>query len=73
MLAGLRVPAGTYTLWTVPRLKRADLVVNTQTGSGAPSMTARATWHGAHDDGFARHACREFTIAIAGSTRHGTS
>jgi hypothetical protein len=32
-LAGLRVPAGTYTLWTVPRKDgRAELIVNKQTG-----------------------------------------
>jgi hypothetical protein len=31
-LAGIRVPAGTYTLWTVPRRNRADLIVNAQSG-----------------------------------------
>lgn len=31
-LAGLSVPAGTYTVWTVPRASRVDLVINTQTG-----------------------------------------
>ena len=32
-VAGLRVPAGTYTLWTVPRKDgRADLIVNKQFG-----------------------------------------
>ena len=31
-LAGIKVPAGTYTLWTVPRRKGADLVVNKQVG-----------------------------------------
>ena len=31
-LAGLSVPAGTYTLWTVPRVGRVDLIVNRQTG-----------------------------------------
>jgi len=31
-LAGLRVPAGSYTLWTVPRAKGADLIVNRETG-----------------------------------------
>jgi hypothetical protein len=32
-LAGLRVPAGTYTLWTVPRKDgQADLIVNKQFG-----------------------------------------
>jgi hypothetical protein len=31
-LAGLSLPAGTYTLWTVPHLKGVDLIVNQQTG-----------------------------------------
>jgi len=31
-LAGMRIPAGTYTLWTVPRANGADLIVNRQTG-----------------------------------------
>ena len=31
-LAGLSLPAGTYTLWTVPRVHGVDLIVNRQTG-----------------------------------------
>jgi hypothetical protein len=31
-LAGLRVPAGMYTLWTVPHPTGADLIVNRETG-----------------------------------------
>jgi hypothetical protein len=31
-LAGLSVPAGTYTLWTVPHLSGVELIVNRQTG-----------------------------------------
>ncbi|MFN8572162.1 MAG: DUF2911 domain-containing protein [Gemmatimonadaceae bacterium] len=31
-LAGLKLPAGMYTLWTIPRLTGIELVVNTQTG-----------------------------------------
>lgn len=31
-LAGMRVPAGTYTLWTVPHMKGADLIVNKESG-----------------------------------------
>lgn len=31
-LAGLDVPAGVYTLWTVPRRAGAELIVNRQTG-----------------------------------------
>jgi len=32
LLAGLPVPAGSYTLWTVPRKNGAQLIVNRQTG-----------------------------------------
>ena len=31
-LAGMQVPAGAYTLWTVPRTRGAELIVNRQTG-----------------------------------------
>jgi hypothetical protein len=31
-LGGLSVPAGAYTLWTVPRVGRVDLILNKQTG-----------------------------------------
>lgn len=36
-LAGVELPAGTYTLWTVPRTDRVDLVVNSQTGQWGTS------------------------------------
>jgi hypothetical protein len=32
VLGGVRLPAGTYTLWTVPREQGVDLIVNSQTG-----------------------------------------
>jgi hypothetical protein len=31
-LAGLALPAGTYTLWTIPHVRGVDLVVNRQVG-----------------------------------------
>lgn len=31
-LAGVSVPAGTYTLWTIPRASRVELAINRQTG-----------------------------------------
>jgi hypothetical protein len=31
-LAGLELPAGSYTLWTIPRRDGAELIVNRQTG-----------------------------------------
>lgn len=73
-LAGLSVPAGTYTLWTVPRPKRADLVVNRQTGQWGTE------YDGARDLGMGRmtldsvsRPAERFTISIAGSdARHGT-
>jgi hypothetical protein len=74
MLGGLRVPAGTYTLWTVPRPKRADLVVNTQTGQWGTE------YDGARDLGIGRMTMdslatpvEKFTISITGSdARNGT-
>jgi hypothetical protein len=32
VLGGVRLPAGMYTLWTVPREQGVDLIVNSQTG-----------------------------------------
>jgi hypothetical protein len=31
-VAGISVPAGTYTLWTIPRANGADLIINKQSG-----------------------------------------
>ena len=39
-LGGLAVPAGTYTLWTIPRVNGADLIVNKQTGNWGTSYDA---------------------------------
>ena len=72
-LAGIRVPAGTYTLWTVPRKKGADLVVNKQTGQWGTE------YDGARDLGMARMTSdslatpvEQFTIAITPKdARHG--
>jgi Protein of unknown function (DUF2911) len=74
-LAGLRLPAGTYTLWTVPRDKgAAELIVNTQTGQ----------WGTGYDDKFdlgmksmstetLSTPVDKFRISIVQSdTRHGT-
>ncbi len=40
-LAGLQVPAGSYTLWTVPRANGAELIVNRQTGQWGTMYDAR--------------------------------
>jgi len=74
MLAGMRVPAGTYTLWTVPRPTRADLIVNKQTGQWGTDYDS------SKDLGMARMKAdsvatpvEKFTISIAGSdAKHGT-
>lgn len=72
-LAGMRVPAGMYTLWTVPRKDGVDLIVNKQTG----------IWGTEYDDsqnlGMARMTTevlpapvQAFTISIVpGDTQHG--
>jgi len=73
-LAGMRVPAGSYTLWTVPRPTRADLIVNKQTGQWGTD------YDGSKDLGMARMTVdsvatpvEKFTISITGSdARHGT-
>ncbi|MGZ8376119.1 MAG: DUF2911 domain-containing protein [Gemmatirosa sp.] len=73
-LAGMPVPAGTYTLWTIPHARGAELVVNRQTGQWG-------TGYGpAHDLGRAPMTTdslatpvEQFTIAIeAGDGRRGT-
>src|SRR6185295_10977278 len=67
-LAGIRVPAGTYTLWTVPRLKGADLVVNAQSGQWGTE------YDGKRDVGMAKMTAdsvatpvEKFTISITGA------
>src|SRR5215204_1366291 len=73
-LAGIRVPPGTYTLWTVPRRNRADIVVNAQAGQWGTE------YDGKRDVGMAPMAMdslttpvEKFTISITGSdARHGT-
>lgn len=47
-LGGMSVPAGTYTLWTVPRTNGAQLIVNKQTGQWGTG------YNGAHDLGMVR-------------------
>jgi hypothetical protein len=72
-LAGIKVPAGTYTLWTVPRPKRADLIVNKQTGQWGTD------YDGSKDLGMAPMTLdsvtapvEQFTISITPSdARHG--
>ena len=39
-LAGLRLPAGKYTLWTIPRASKVELIVYKQTGQWGTSYNA---------------------------------
>jgi hypothetical protein len=74
MLAGMRIPAGSYTLWTVPHTSGVDLIINRQTGQWGTE------YNGAYNLGIASIIAgalsapvEEFTISIVrGDTHHGT-
>jgi hypothetical protein len=73
-LAGLEVPAGTYTLWTRPHEKGVELIVNKQAGQWGTEYDARRDLGRApmQTETLATPAER-FTIAItAKDDRHGT-
>lgn len=70
-LAGMTVPPGTYTLWTVPRVNGADLIVNKQTGQWGTG------YDGSRDLATARMTTEtlttpveEFTISIVAADAH---
>jgi len=73
-LAGLQVPAGTYTLFTAPHTNGVDLIVNKQSGQWGTEYnrsldlgTARLI------NEVATANVEEFTISIVpGDKRHGT-
>jgi hypothetical protein len=73
-IAGIRVAPGTYTLWSVPRAKGADLIVNKQFGQWGTE------YDGSRDLGMARMTTEtnatpveKFTISIVATDgRHGT-
>ncbi len=73
-LAGMQVPAGTYTLFTAPHTNGVDLIVNKQSGQWGTE------YNGSLDLGTARMVSEvatptveEFTISIIpGDNRHGT-
>jgi hypothetical protein len=73
-LAGLPLPAGTYTLWTVPHASGVDLIVNRQIGQWGTEYSR------SHDLGTApmksdsvAPPVEKFTISIeASDARHGT-
>ncbi len=73
-LAGMQVPAGTYTLWTIPHTNGVDLIVNKQNGQWGTE------YNGSRNLGTAKMTTQAlsppveaFTISIVpGDTQHGT-
>jgi hypothetical protein len=73
-LAGMQLPAGTYTLWTIPHMNGVDLIVNKQYGQWGTE------YNGSRNLGIAKMTTEtastpveEFTISIAqDNTQHGT-
>jgi hypothetical protein len=73
-LAGLSLPAGTYTLWTLPRVRGVDLIVNKQTGQwGTEYSRAQDLGTAAMRSESVDPPVEKFTISIeASDARHGT-
>jgi hypothetical protein len=73
-LAGLSLPAGTYTLWTVPHVQGVDLIVNRQIGQwGTEYSRARDLGTAAMKSDSVAPPVEKFTITIEPSAaRHGT-
>lgn len=64
-LAGLPLPAGTYTLWTVPHVGGVDLIVNRQTGQwGTQYSRARDLGRAPMHSGSVDTPVETFTISI---------
>jgi hypothetical protein len=73
-LAGLSLPAGTYTLWTVPRRTGVDLIVNKQTGQwGTEYSRAKDLGTAPMKADSVSQPVQKFTISIEPvDPRHGT-
>src|SRR5215213_1421406 len=73
-LAGLSLPAGTYTLWTVPRRTGVDLIVNKQTGQwGTEYSRAQDLGTAPMKADSVSPPVEKFTISIEpADARHGT-
>ncbi|MDF1505825.1 DUF2911 domain-containing protein, partial [Roseisolibacter sp. H3M3-2] len=73
-LAGVAVPAGTYTLWTLPRADGVTLIVNRQAGQwGTGYGPAHDLGRGAMTADTLAAPVERFTIAIdAADARRGT-
>lgn len=67
-ISGLQVPAGSYTLWTIPRTTGADLIVNRQTGQWGTEYDGSRNLGTAHMNSETLPTpVDEFTISIAAS------
>jgi hypothetical protein len=73
-LGGLRLAAGTYTLWTVPREHGAELIVNKQVGQwGTEYHASSDLGKAALDAKTVATPVEKFTISVAPTdARHGT-
>jgi len=73
-LAGMQVPAGTYTLWTVPHTGSVDLIVNKQTGQwGTEYNRSRNLGIAGITSQAVSVPVEAFTISIVPlDTKHGT-
>jgi len=71
-LAGLPVPAGTYTLWSVPHANGvADLIVNKQNGQWGTEYDGKRDLGVAHlQTDTTRTPVEQFTISIVGVDAH---
>jgi Protein of unknown function (DUF2911) len=73
-LAGLALPAGTYTLWTAPHAHGADLIVNRQTGQwGTEYSRAQDLGRAPLVSDSVSTPVEKFTISIQpADAKHGT-
>jgi hypothetical protein len=73
-VAGMQVPAGTYTLWTAPHASGVDLIVNKQTGQWGTEYNPSLNLGVARIASQALPApVQEFTISIVSNDKkHGT-
>jgi len=73
-LAGLSLPAGTYTLWTLPHAGGVDLIVNKQTGQwGTEYSRAQDLGRAPMKTDSVAPPVEKFTISIeASDASHGT-
>jgi DUF2911 family protein len=73
-LAGMSLPSGTYTLWTVPRVRGVELIVNRQTGQwGTEYRRDQDLGTAPMKSDSVTSAVEKFTISIEPTdAKHGT-